>query len=573
MRSIGILHKMAKVDFAHDMWRQYLTYFVPKRRFILLVVLLVMVQAAAVVTMAILVRAVFDGGVAGQDIQSIVEKGLFILALQLLAIVCALGNRLVTMNVTKSVTQRQRQDFVDWTLMSPLPRSERASLGDVHTTLIQGTEYTDMMSNVMISKVFPSLLIAVLLLVVLGYLHLTLLLLIVAAIPIALLVNVIFTRPITRRTGALRIALARFSSLMWFQLQKKTEIKALTAEKQLQWEAAERLADVQKNSAAVVIAQAVYLACYDVVTHVLQIAVLILGAYFVVTSSMSIGVLLSFYFATGLLKVHLQTISTNLVPVVRGAESLDALYRFAASRPTASYGGCRQVSFESEIRLEGVSFQYSDVPLINDFDLCLPRGHIIGLAGNNGSGKTTLVNLILGIYRPSEGRLTVDGVSYEDISLSHFRRQAGLVPQIPFVVNGTLRDNLTFGCPTRTNASQLEAICERVRLREWIAGLPDGLDTVIGDDGMLLSGGQIQRVNIARAFLRNPTLLIMDEPANHLDEIGIESIFDDLADFPQRPAVLIISHDRRVQKYCERIVDLGVNLTTLRSLHEARLAP
>ena len=190
--------------------------------------------------------------------------------------------------------------------------------------------------------------------------------------------------------------------------------------------------------------------------------------------------------------------------------------------------------------------------MVRDVHLDLRPGSTVAIVGPNGAGKSTLLYLILGFYRPQRGELRAEGVPYERIDLGDLRRGIGVVMQHPTFFAGTVRENITYGCPEAT-PDEIGRAARIALADDFIRTLPAGYDTPIGEGGVLLSGGQVQRIAIARALLRRPSLLILDEPTNHLETPAIGRLLQNLATLEPRPGVLIISHDREVLGYADRL--------------------
>jgi ABC-type multidrug transport system fused ATPase/permease subunit len=216
------------------------------------------------------------------------------------------------------------------------------------------------------------------------------------------------------------------------------------------------------------------------------------------------------------------------------------------------YTGTEEVASIDELRLEDVDFAYdAAAPLVEHANLTVRRGDRVALVGANGSGKSTLLYLIAGFHRPQRGTLAVNGVPYDRLRMRSLRSHLAIVAQNPFLFAGTVRENVAYGNASATP----EAIREALRWAgadDFVAQLPEALDTLIGENGVRLSGGQRQRLVIARALLRRPDLLILDEPTNHLDDAGIANLIGSLDRLPFHPAVIVISHEWRVLRHATR---------------------
>jgi ATP-binding cassette subfamily B protein len=209
-----------------------------------------------------------------------------------------------------------------------------------------------------------------------------------------------------------------------------------------------------------------------------------------------------------------------------------------------------------ELRLERVSFGYDDRPVLRDLSLTIPAGQHVAIVGPSGAGKSTLLNLLLRFWDPTEGRVLVDGQDLRDLQVASLREQIGVVLQDPFIFDTTLRENIALGRPDATDA-EIVAAARGARLHEYITSLPAGYDTVVGERGVRMSGGQRQRLAIARALLRQPSLLILDEPTSALDAQTEREILDTLTELAQGRTTISITHRLSLAATADRIFVLA----------------
>jgi ATP-binding cassette subfamily C protein CydCD len=193
--------------------------------------------------------------------------------------------------------------------------------------------------------------------------------------------------------------------------------------------------------------------------------------------------------------------------------------------------------------LNGVSFTYSGrrEPAIHEVSLEIPDGKTLALVGPSGAGKTTLAHLLMRFWDPDSGTVAFGGHDLGDYRLDGLRRRMALVTQDTFLFNDTLRANITLARPDATEA-ELAATIERAALVDFVSGLPDGLETRVGERGMRLSGGQRQRVAIARAFLKDAPVLVLDEATSHLDAISEQAIHRALNELMKDRTTVVIAH-------------------------------
>jgi ATP-binding cassette subfamily B protein len=217
-----------------------------------------------------------------------------------------------------------------------------------------------------------------------------------------------------------------------------------------------------------------------------------------------------------------------------------------------------------EIEFRHLDFAYGQTQVLRDISLQIPAGSSLAIVGPTGSGKTTLVNLISRLYEAPEGSLLIDDRPIREYPLAVLRRNIGMVPQETFLFSETLRENLAFGAPRATAADLLEA-AEAAHVRQEFEEFPQGFETVVGERGVTLSGGQKQRTAIARALLRRPAILILDDALASVDTYTEERILGGLQRYTAGSTTILISHRVSTVRHADqiavldrgRIVELG----------------
>ncbi len=214
------------------------------------------------------------------------------------------------------------------------------------------------------------------------------------------------------------------------------------------------------------------------------------------------------------------------------------------------------------IRFEGVAFRYPDAPapVFAGLDLTIAPGEMVGLTGPSGTGKTSFVDLLTGLLTPDAGRITIGGVVLGPATLAHWRRDLAYVAQDSYLINNSIRHNLTWGSETRPDADLWRAL-SHAEAAELVGAMPAGLDTPVDERGTRLSGGERQRIALARAILRNPTLLILDEATNAIDIATECVILHNIRRALPTATSLVIAHREETLAACDRVLQLpGANL-------------
>ena len=198
--------------------------------------------------------------------------------------------------------------------------------------------------------------------------------------------------------------------------------------------------------------------------------------------------------------------------------------------------------YRAPIRYHHVAFSYDpEKPLLRDIDFNVPSGKMYAIVGPSGSGKSTIVNLLPRLYDVQAGSVSVAGFDVRDIDLRYLRQSIGIVTQETYLFNGTIRDNLLYAKPSATQA-EIETACRIANIHDFISTQPEGYDTLVGNRGLKLSGGEKQRISIARVILKDPKILILDEATSALDSISENAIQTALEHLMQGRTSIVIAH-------------------------------
>ena len=216
------------------------------------------------------------------------------------------------------------------------------------------------------------------------------------------------------------------------------------------------------------------------------------------------------------------------------------------------------ILFNKEIIFENVSFHYSEAgrPALNNFSTTIRKNEFVGITGASGSGKTTIVDLLIGLLKPISGEIKSDGVNIHK-NLKTWSNQIGYVPQSVYLINDTLKNNIAFGVPdNEIDTNKLLEAIKSAQLGAYVKTLPLGLETIIGERGINFSGGQVQRIGIARALYREPKILILDEATSALDKNTSESFLQALQVLRGKCTIIFITHRLNGLKDFDKIINL-----------------
>lgn len=280
------------------------------------------------------------------------------------------------------------------------------------------------------------------------------------------------------------------------------------------------------------------------------------GGLLIAEGRMTTGDLFSLIAAMGMLFLPLKRLGSAYNIYQESMGVFDRIEEYATIQ-TESMNGLSIGPLRQAITIEGVGFTYpgSDEPALQNIDLIIPAGKMTAIIGPSGSGKSTLVDLMCGFMSPDTGRILWDGLDIKTADPSALRAMIGLVSQDIVLFSDTVRENIAAGRPEASDKEIAEAACA-ANAHEFIMALPNGYDTILDERGLNLSGGQRQRISLARAILKNPSLLILDEATSALDAVSEQAIQKALLNFSSGHTILVIAHRLSTIKKADMIIVL-----------------
>jgi ATP-binding cassette, subfamily B, bacterial len=305
-----------------------------------------------------------------------------------------------------------------------------------------------------------------------------------------------------------------------------------------------------------------------------QAALLAIGGQMVARHSLSVGDLVAFFLYLNRFFAPIQLLVQQYNTYQQGQASVNKLRGLLNTDPSTPQAddAIELPPIKGDIVFERVTFGYDPaVPVIRDVNVEIKPGETVAFVGATGAGKSTMAKLVTRFYDPTAGRVTIDGHDLRDVSIGSLRRQLGVVPQEPFLFAGTIRDNVAFAAPDSTDDEVWEAI-RAVGLVEVIERMPDGLDTVVHERGQSLSSGERQLIALARAFVAQPRVLVLDEATSNLDllsETKIEAALDILLE--GRSAILI-AHRLTTAMKADRIIVVDEGIIAESGSHDELVA-
>jgi len=268
------------------------------------------------------------------------------------------------------------------------------------------------------------------------------------------------------------------------------------------------------------------------------------GGYLYIKGELSVGDIIAFITLLGRLYGPVTSLSNIHVDLTRSMALFERIFHYFDLKPdiTDSENAVDTEIAKGCIQFENVSFSYNDQQItLHDLNFTIQPGQLVALVGPSGAGKTSVTYLIPRLYDVTKGNIYIDGVNIKDIKLESLRSQIGFVTQDTFLFNTTIKENLLYSKPDATDEEIVEA-CKAAYIHDFIMSLPEGYETVVGERGIKLSGGEKQRISIARTILKNPKIIILDEATSSLDSVSESLIQKAIEPLLKNRTSLVIAH-------------------------------
>jgi ATP-binding cassette, subfamily B, bacterial MsbA len=297
------------------------------------------------------------------------------------------------------------------------------------------------------------------------------------------------------------------------------------------------------------------------------------GGWSVVAGGRTQGDFMAFLAAMFLMYQPFRNLTKTYTVVHQGIAGAERVFEILDERPEVreKANAIEAPAFARAIEFCNVDFAYEETPVLRDINLRINAGEMVALVGMSGAGKSTLADLIPRFFDASAGKILFDGIDIRDLTLRSLRAQIGIVTQHTFLFNDTIRNNIAYGDPARSMEDVIAA-AKAAHAHEFIMAMPKGYDSVIGEMGMQISGGQRQRLAIARALLKNAPILVLDEATSALDAESERLVQEALENLMTRRTTLVIAHRLSTIRRADRIIVLADGRIVEEGTHEELLA-
>lgn len=459
----------------------------------------------------------------------------------------------------RSVEQELRSSLVRKLQQLSISYHNEMQSGRLQSKIMRDVEQIETLSSQIFISILSILLNIAVAFGVVIFKSITVFLFFLATIPVAVLLMVSFKSRIKQYNSDFRKEMEETSVRVMEMVELIPVTRAHALEKQETSRIDHQLSNVAQKGLKLDMIQTYFSSISWVAFQLFQVLCLAFTGYLASKGKISVGevVMYQTYFSSIVNQVS--GIITLLPIISKGLESVNSVGDILLCHDVEDNRNKQKISkLTGDITFDHVTFQYHDAdsPVLKDISFHIEPGETVAFVGGSGAGKTTILNLVIGFIKTTEGRVLIDGLDLNTLNLQSYRSHIAVVPQQSILFSGTIRENITYGM-NHISDKMLNQVVKAANLDELIASLPEGLDTLITEHGSNLSGGQWQRISIARAFVRNPRILILDEATSALDTISEKKIQEAIHNLVQNRTTLIVAHRLSTIRDADRIAVVG----------------
>src|SRR4051794_5641206 len=511
------------------------------------------------VTLPIVIKNGVDSLTHGFQIRAVLQLAALLIGLSLLKGVFQYWMRVIIIGISRDIEYDLRNDLFGHLVELSQDFYSRYRTGDIMARSTNDLNAVRMMLGPGIMYWSETSIMLVLAVFVMAHADLRLTLIALIPAPLVSVAVIFFGRRIHARFEHIQRMFSDISSRVQENLAGVRVVRAYAQERAQveQFEVLNR--EYIRENVGLAKIQGMFMPLLQALIGLTFLLVMWIGGQQLIQKRISLGEFVMFNTYMGMLIWPMIAFGWVVNLMQRGTASLNRINEILHEKPAIAPPEGTPLSpnsYSAEVELRDVSVAFGNRRALNRINLRVDAGETIAIVGHTGSGKTTLVNLIARLIDPTEGVVSFGGADLRRFDPQQLRRQIGFVPQETFLFSATLAENIAWGVEHATRA-EIEKAAEIAGLASDIAGFPDGLDTVVGERGLTLSGGQKQRTAIARAILRNPRILILDDALSSVDTVTEDMILRGLANVMRNRTTILISHRVSTVQNAHKIVVLS----------------
>jgi ATP-binding cassette subfamily B multidrug efflux pump len=471
---------------------------------------------------------------------------------------------------SRHIEYDMRRDFYDHLQRLPLDFYQGQRTGDLMSRATNDLGSVRMLIGPAVMHAFSSLLVVTGAFLMMLRTESSMALLALAAVPIVAGLVATFGRRIHHRSRAVQDYFGDISARVQENLSGVRVVRAFTREEhEVERFKAMNREYVERNRSLIRLTATFYPALHALI-GVMFVFVFFMGSRKIIAGTMTIGAFVAFQFYLGRMIWPLIALGWVINLFQRGMAAMARLNEIWAVDVRREAAHDADLEPQGNLQIRDLTFAYESRPVLHDINLDVRHGETVGIIGRTGSGKSSLLSVLTRAHEPPPGTIFLNGVPIETIPIRQLREWIGMVPQETFLFSESIAENIRFGRAEASDA-EVQAAARQAGLETDVAGFPDGVNTVIGERGITLSGGQKQRTAIARALIRDPLILILDDSLSAVDTHTEERILHALRTIRKGRTVLIVSHRVSSVKDADAIVVLEEGRIVERGTHDTLL--
>ncbi|HYC88989.1 MAG TPA: ABC transporter ATP-binding protein [Thermoanaerobaculia bacterium] len=498
---------------------------------------------------------------------TLLRYGLLLIGASIMEGVFLYLQRSIIIGVSRHMEYDMRNDFYRHLQKLPLRFYQEQRTGDLMSRATNDLANVRMLIGPAVMHSLSSLLVVAGAFAMMLRTEASMALLSLAAVPLVAGMVTIFGRRIHNRTRAVQDAFGEISARVQENLSGVRVVRAFTREEN-EIDLFKRMnRDYVERNRSLIRLTATFYPALHVLIGLMFVFVFFLGSRKILAGTMSLGAFVAFQFYLGRMIWPLIALGWVINLFQRGMAAMARLHEVWSVAPAADVAGRVEMVPEGNLEIRDLTFAYDTRPVLRDINLSIRHGETVGIVGRTGSGKSTLLSLLTHSFEPPPGTIFLNGRPIEAIPVKQLREWIGMVPQETFLFSESIAENIRFGNAAADDEA-VEQSAQQAGLSTDVAGFPQGIKTVIGERGITLSGGQKQRTAIARALVRDPLILILDDSLSAVDTHTEEKILQALRSIRKGRTVLIVSHRVSSVKDADHIVVLDEGRIVERGTHD-----
>lgn len=477
--------------------------------------------------------------------------------------------------IGQSIMHSLRQDLFRHLLDVNLAFFNRQPIGRLVTRLTNDIQNMHEMFTSIIVTIFNDLLRMICILGLLLYMNLRLGLLLCLFVPLATGLTILFSKLAREHFRAIRKQLSRLNAFIQETVTGVTLVQLFGRTDDLKKEFTNLNNDYLSKTLRQIKLFGTFMPLTELMSSLAVALILWYGGGEIIRRQLSLGELVAFFSYMRLFFQPLRELSQKYSIVQSALASAERIFNLLDTeseyRTDPDSAHAAPLSLQGELSFKDVTFSYkTNQPVLHDISFTVKKGETVAIVGSTGSGKSTLINLMLRFYEPESGIITLGGHQLPDIARNQLRKEIGVVMQEMLILPDTLLNNIVFD--TKKTKAEVVELLENTRLTEFVANLPEGLETIIGEGGQAMSTGEKQLLAIARVLCRNPSLLVLDEASSAIDSRTEKLLEQPLEHCFKEKTVLIIAHRLSTVRRADRIIVLEKGRIIEQGTHTELLA-